>query len=259
MTEMTASDNTAASTAPGVDFSAAPMPMVRKRLEVLGWIAVALLVFIGLISVLGRTNFLIGAFAQPIADAEEAFGPFDSRYYTHYLATILHLGPGFLVMTLGPFQFMRSLRKKYGKAHRWGGRVFILCGGIGAFSGIAIGVFDPFLGIANIGFNESMATAFLSGYILFCLFMAYSRVRNRMFGQHREWMIRSFALLLAIATQRLMTMVLQLTTSIDLDVMFGTTFWMAALTNMAVSEIWINITRTPGNGARHWKDLDAKA
>jgi len=41
--------------------------------------------------------------------------------------------------------------------------------------------------------------------------------------------------------------------------LFGTTFWMAAVTNMAGAEIWIVLTRTPGNGARHWKDVDAKA
>jgi uncharacterized membrane protein len=89
--------------------------------------------------------------------------------------------------------------------------------------------------------------------------MAYSRIRKRMFGQHREWMIRSFALLLAIALERLMLTFLQITTGIDIAVLFGTTFWMAAVTNMAAAETWIALTRTPGNGARHWKDVDQKA
>lgn len=202
---------------------------------------------------------MIGAFEQPIAEPEQVFNPFDIRYYTHWLATILHLGPGFFVMVLGPLQFNRTIRKKYTNAHRWSGRVFIVCAAISAFSGITIGVFDPFAGADGQGFNESMAVAFFSAYILFCLFMAYSRIRKRMFGQHREWMIRSFALLLAIALERLMLTFLQITTSIDIAVLFGTTFWMAAVTNMAAAEIWIAVTRTPGNGARHWKDVDAKA
>jgi len=104
-----------------------------------------------------------------------------------------------------------------------------------------------------------MATAFFSTYVLFCLVMAYRRIRERKFGQHREWMVRSFALLLGIATERLMLTALQINTDIDMAVLFGTTFWMAITANMAAAEIWINLTRTPGNGARHRKDVDAKA
>jgi len=259
MTDITAPDGAAPETRPGMEFSAAPMPTIRKILEVVGWILVALLVFTGLAAITGRSLFMIDAFSQPIANPEEVFDPFEIRYYTNALATVLHLGPGFFVMVLGPLQFMRPLRKKYINAHRWSGRMFILCGVIGAFSGIAIGVFDPFMGVGGPGFNESMATAFFSAYILFCLYMAYSRIRHKMFGQHREWMIRSFALLLAIATERLMLTTLQLTTGIDMGVLFGTTFWMAAVTNMAAAEIWIAVTKTPGNGARHWKDMDARA
>ena len=89
--------------------------------------------------------------------------------------------------------------------------------------------------------------------------MAYNRIRNKMFGAHREWMIRSFALLLAIATERIMLTVLQINTGIDMAVLFGTTFWMAFAVNISASAMWIAFTRTPGNGAKHWKDVDAKA
>jgi len=135
----------------------------------------------------------------------------------------------------------------------------VLCGIIGAFSGIAIGVFDPFMGVGDQGFNESMATAFFSLFILLSLVMALVRIKQRNFGQHREWMIRAFALMLAIATERLMLTALMATTGIEIAVLFGTTFWMAGVSNMAAAELWISFTRTPGNGARHWKDLDAKA
>jgi len=41
-------------------------------------------------------------------------------------------------------------------------------------------------------------------------------------------------------------------------VLFGTTFWMAGVINLSAAQLWISCTRTPGNGARHWKDMDAK-
>ena len=72
-------------------------------------------------------------------------------------------------------------------------------------------------------------------------------------------MIRSWALMLAIATERVMLGILMSNTDIGIGVLFGTTFWMAGVVNIASSEIWINLTRTPGNGNRHWKDLDARA
>lgn len=140
-----------------------------KVLEVVGWILVAILVITGLTAIFGQTGFMIGAFSESIANLEEVFNAFDIRYYTNAMATVLHLGPGFFVMVLGPLQFMRGVRKKHINLHRISGRVFALCGTIGAFSGIAIGVFDPFMGIGDQGFSKSMATVFLSFFLLLWL------------------------------------------------------------------------------------------
>ena len=90
------------------------------------------------------------------------------------------------------------------------------------------------------------------------MYKAYASIRAKNIGTHREWMIRSWALMLAIATERLMLGVLMSSTDIGIGILFGITFWMAVTTNVAAAEIWINLTRTPGNGNRHWKDLDAK-
>ncbi|MEH6912096.1 MAG: DUF2306 domain-containing protein [Oceanicoccus sp.] len=236
------------------DYSCHPWPKIRKHLEVLGWVLVIFLALTGLSSVIGRAYFLATAFANP----EMKMNAFDVRYYVNHFAAISHLIPAAFIAILGPLQFIRPLRKKYLKAHRWSGRIYILSGALGAFSAIAIGVFNPFMGIGGQGFNEAMATAFLSALVLFCLYMAYSRIRYKMIGAHREWMIRSFALMLAIATERTILGALLFTTDVEIGVLFGTTFWMAAVINLAFAEIWIVITRTAGNGAQHWKDVDAK-
>ena len=124
---------------------------------------------------------MIGAFSEPIANPEEVFNAFDIRYYTNALATAMHLEPGFFVMVLGPLQFIRGMRKKHIKLHRITGRIFVLCGAIGAFSGIAIGVFDSFMGISDQGFNESMATVFFALFILVSLVMAIMRIKQHNF------------------------------------------------------------------------------
>jgi len=46
---------------------------------------------------------------------------------------------------------------------------------------------------------------------------------------------------------------------VGIQVLFGTAAWMALAVEVAAMELWINLTRTTGNGNRHWKDLDARA
>lgn len=254
MTDMTAGGAT-----PEDLFSASSARTLRKVLEIGGWFVMVILVWTGLVAIFGRADFLVEASGVETANPLETFNPFEGRYVQHSLASWAHLITGLFIFTLGPLQFIRRIRKNYINFHRWSGRVWLLCGSAAAFSGGFIGVFYPFMGLGDQGFNESMATAFFGFYTLFCMFKAYTSIRAKQFGAHREWMIRSWALMLAIATERIMLGILLSNTGVGIEVLFGTTFWMAAVTNVAASEIWINLTRTPGNGARHWKDLDARA
>ena len=258
MTDMTAPGSAAARPAASA-FAVGSAPLVRRTVEVLGWIVVAGLLWTGLIAILGRAEFMAEAMSREFTDPLATFNPFDGRYAANPLATWAHLIPGLIIFCLGPLQFVRVIRRKYINFHRWSGRVWLLCGVIAAVSGSVIGVLDPFMEITGQGFNESMATAFFAAYTLFCLVRAYTSIRARNFGAHREWMIRSWAMMLAIATERVMLGLLMANTDIGIETLFGTTFWMAAVSNLAAGEFWINLTRTPGNGARHWKDMDAGA
>lgn len=256
MTDIASANNNALT--PAQQFSAGHLPTLRKVLEIAGWLMVAGLLYTGLFSIFERAAFLNEAFAQEIGNPREVFNPFDVRYYEHFIATWSHLGLGLLIFVLGPFQFIPQIRKNWINFHRWSGRVWLVCGFISASTGIYIGVFYPFMDVSGQGFNESMATAFLGAYTFFCLSKAYTTIRAKKFGAHREWMIRSFGLMLAIATERVMLGYLLSNSEVGISVLFGTTFWMAGILNIAASEIWINLTRTPGNGAQHWKMLDAK-
>lgn len=254
MTDMTAGGAT-----PEALFSAGSDRTLRKVLEVVGWIAVVLLIFNGMTSIFLRADFLIEASQVEYTDPLETFNPFDGRYEQFSLVSWAHLIPAFIIFGLGPLQFIRPIRKNYLNFHRWSGRLWITAGAIAAFSGGFIGILYPFMGVGAEGFNESMATVFFAVYALFCLYKAYSSIRAKRFAAHREWMIRSWGVMLAVSTERIILGILLSTTEIGIVELFGTTFWMAGVINISASEIWINLTRTPGNGNRHWKDLDAKA
>lgn len=252
-------DMTADSLTPEAVFSAPNLRTWRKVLEVVGWIAVVLLIFNGMMSIFLRADFLVEASSVEFTDPIETFNPFDGRYVQFSAASWAHLFPALIMFGLGPLQFMRSMRKKYINFHRWSGRIWLTAGAIAAFSGGFIGILHPFMDVDGQGFNESMATTFFAIYGLFCFYKAYVHIRARNFGAHREWAIRAWGLMLAISTERILLGMLMSTTDIGVEVLFGTTFWMAGVINISASEIWINLTRTPGNGNRHWKDLDARA
>lgn len=230
---------------------------LRKTLESVGWIIVLGLIGLGLNSVIGRAFFLTDALATPVSDPAATFGPFDSRYYDHYLVAFAHLIPALLIVFTGPMQFIRHIRKNYSVLHRISGRIFLISGAIGAITGFIIGGLNPFLGLDGPGFNQAMATLAVTGYTLVCIVKAYLTVRKKQFGTHREWVIRSFSIMLGIATERLMLGTLMATTDVGAGELFGATFWMAGVVHILAAEFWIRLTRTPGTGMRHWKDLDS--
>ena len=186
MTDMTAGGET-----PELEFSVPSARTLRKVLEIGGWLMMAVLIFTGLTAIFGRGDFLIEASSQEFTDPIEQFNPFDGRYVQFSPASWAHLVTGLLIFCLGPLQFIRPIRKNYLNFHRWSGRVWLVAGGIAAFSGGFIGIFQPFMGVDGQGFNESMATTFFAFYTLFCMYKAYTSIRAKKIGAHREWMIRS--------------------------------------------------------------------
>lgn len=119
-----------------------------------------ILVIPSLSVIFAKTSFMIGAFPEPIANPGEVFDACDIRYYTNALATILHLGPDFFMMVLGPLRFMRGVSKKHNKLHRISGRIFVLCVIIGSFSSIddvQVGFFSFLVNKGNFNFELDLS------------------------------------------------------------------------------------------------------
>ena len=45
-------------------------------------------------------------------------------------------------------------------------------------------------------------------------------------------------------------------TGLGLESVFGPAMGLGMVINILVSETWIQLTRTPGNGNRHWRDYE---
>jgi uncharacterized membrane protein len=111
--------------------------------------------------------------------------------------TLVHIIPGALFLALALLQFAPSIRAKHLKVHRWLGRILVV-------TGLVIGISALVMSFTmNIGgLNETAATTLFVILFLFCLIKAYRHIRRKEVAQHREWMIRAFAISLGVATTR---------------------------------------------------------
>ncbi len=105
-------------------------------------------------------------------------------------AYFLHAFTGLLFGALGPLQFVRALRRRYGTVHRWVGRAFVLAGAGLAWSGLAL--------LLQV---ESIATGLLDAArgvfavaLVSALVLGIASARARDMPRHRAWMIRAYAI-----------------------------------------------------------------
>jgi hypothetical protein len=203
------------------------------------WAITLLLMLIGVAIVVRRTLALFSPSPAPANFPEAA--AMDAGFVRHPLLTMLHITPGLLFILLAPLQFVRRLRNRKPKLHRWIGRLVLVSGLI--IGGSAL-VMSPQMAIG--GANETAATTLFAIVFLFSLIKAFLHVRRRRFALHREWMIRAFAVGFAVASIRPIVGVFFATsrlTHLTPHDFFGTAFWLGFTIQLMVAEIWINYTR----------------
>ena len=164
---------------------------------------------------------------------------FDVRYIQHPWATLLHIIPGVLFLSLGPLQFIARIRQRRIRVHRRLGRILLISGAISGVLALIVNFLFPAAG----GVSTQAATAFFGVIFLFSLAKAFRHIVRKEVPQHREWMIRAFSLAMAVATERVLLALLIASTGLSLEEVFGASFWLAFSLNLLVAEVWINYTR----------------
>jgi uncharacterized membrane protein len=205
------------------------------------WVAVIFLAFIRIAVATRRSVVLLrpGAFSSrnnPAADLDKSFT--DRR-----TLTLAHILPAMLFMVLGPLQFVRGLRSKYPRAHRWCGRIFLTMSAVVGVTGLTL-AFGKTIG----GVDEKAAVILFGSFFLIALAKGLWHALRREFAEHREWMIRGYAIGLAVATVRpimgtfFAAAVLRGHRPVPHE-FFGTAFWIGFTLQTIAAEIWINYTR----------------
>ena len=207
-----------------------------SRLARLLWVIVFILTAIGIAMVIRR----ILTMAHIIPSVNPAGGPpFDTSFGKHPVITLLHILPGALFMLLGPLQFMRSIRARHIRFHRRSGYVYIVCAYIVGFSAVSM----PFVMLPIGGINEAAGSMLFGIFFLIALSKAWRHIVRKELALHREWMIRAYAIGLAVATIRPIMVLFFAFSGLEPQVFFGTAFWIGFTIHLITAEVWINYTR----------------
>ncbi|HEX4543744.1 MAG TPA: DUF2306 domain-containing protein [Candidatus Acidoferrum sp.] len=204
------------------------------------WSAVIFLAFIGVAVVVRRTLVLLdpARFAGNFAPARAL----DDIFALHRSVTLAHIIPGLLFMVLGPLQFSKSIRSRHLRFHRWSGRIFVASSFVIGLTAIWMSLAVPAIG----GLNQAAATLLFAILFLFSLVKAFLHIRRREIPQHREWMLRAFAIGLAVATIRPIIGIFFATsrlTHLTPHEFFGTAFWLGFTIQLIAAESWIHYAR----------------
>jgi uncharacterized membrane protein len=221
-------------------------PGVRLRRAL--WSAVVFLAFIGA-AVAARRIIYLGpilahGYSSPtvVPDSRaEQLVHLDEVFARHPILTMMHIVPGLLFMILGPFQFSESIRARHVHWHRWNGRMFMTIGFIIGVSALLMSFTMQSIG----GVNQAAATILFGFFFLFALSKAFWHIRRRQVTLHRQWMIRAFAIGLAVATIRPIVGIFFATSRFS-GLMpaqfFGTAFWIGFVLHLIAAEAWIHAT-----------------
>jgi uncharacterized membrane protein len=109
----------------------------------------------------------------------------------------VHVLCGMLALLIGPFQFVRRLRRRFVRVHR-------ACGAVYVASATGLGLTGLVLApTAYTGLGASAAFTLLDLAMLFTTWTALRMIMAGRYAEHRRWMIRSFSLIWAGVMLRL--------------------------------------------------------
>ena len=184
--------------------------------------------------------FVIFVYALPIARGEhEGTQVIPNARNLNFAILAIHVATAIPPLLIGLVAFSKRARKFSLRVHRWIGTVYCVGIWISAVTGIILASGNT-LGLASrLGFGTLGVLWFSTTY------MAYHYARRRQLPKHRIWMIRSFALTLAVVTIRPI-MMLPIFVDVDIATLNNVGSWACWLPNVLIAELYIRRTTFSG-------------
>ncbi|HRN29684.1 MAG TPA: DUF2306 domain-containing protein, partial [Terrimesophilobacter sp.] len=190
---------------------------MKRPIAIVMWVSILLLVtimlvFAGIRVVVDTPRILAG---------EIPVGEYGEMYARYPILAYLHIVPGVIFIIGALFQLSRRFRNRHLALPRALGKWMFAMGLISGIFALGFGV--PF---AHGGAWQSAATALFGSYFVIALLLAYQAIRRKDIRQHRRWMIRAFAIGLAVGSIRLWMGLLSGLGPLSLAEAFAPGFWL---------------------------------
>lgn len=210
-------------------------PVARRRLFSRPWI-----VPLALLTV----TFLVYALPPYLG-----FDPAESRVtlregsVIHYPLLVTHILFGSVALLTACLQVWPWLRDHHRPVHRCSGRIYVFAGVLPtALCALVVSVLSTWGPVTQVG------AALLGVLWLATTLTGYRMARRRRYAEHREWMVRSFALAFAIVAFRAWFPLCMLLFApeggwAEMTQAFGVSMWLSWVVNLLVAEWWLQRTR----------------
>lgn len=169
---------------------------------------------------------------------ERAFPPdLSESFLTRPWGIYPHVLIGSIALALGPFQFRRNLLLRRRALHRRLGTVYVVCAAL-------TGIVGAYMALYSFGgLTTHLGFGILGALTVTCTVFAYIRIRARDVAAHREWMIRSFALIFAAVTLRIWLPLLVTAYKGDFGPAYAIVSWLCWVPNILLAEWYVRRAR----------------
>jgi uncharacterized membrane protein YozB (DUF420 family) len=162
-----------------------------------------------------------------------------------YPLLVTHIFLGSIALLAACLQVWPWLRRSHSAVHRWSGRVYVA---VALSASICVMIISP---MGLYGANQRVANTMLALLWFGTTLAGFRAIRQRRFADHRQWMLRSFALAFSIVAFRVWMLIAfavfvpEIYTGAEADPAdvsqaVGVTSWVSWVVNLLIVEWWLH-------------------
>lgn len=176
--------------------------------------------------------FIMDGFQTGLVKVKLMFGSKLSAFW--YMMLFIHITTSIVALVIGPFTLSTKFRERNMNRHRIAGRIYMVGILLGGVSGLYLSFYATGGLVAKLGFG------LLSVLWLTSAYEALHRVKNKKIKEHRNWMIRNYALTFAAVTLRIWLPLFIVLFGIEhFELSYAIIAWLAWVPNLIVAELFI--------------------
>ena len=164
---------------------------------------------------------------------------------SYYPLLVTHIFLGSIALLAACLQVWPWLRRSHLAVHRWSGRVYVA---VALIASVCVMIISP---MGLYGANQRVANTMLALLWFGTTLAGYRAIRHRRFADHRQWMLRSFALAFSIVAFRVWMLIAfavfvpEIYTGAEVDPAdvsqaVGVTSWVSWVVNLLILEWWLH-------------------